>query len=49
MRFAFHVTAQGIYGTDNVGQFRPFDRIETALSRVGAAIIKALQIQKLHR
>jgi len=30
MRFAFHITAYGIYDTDYLGQFGPFDRIETA-------------------
>jgi len=30
MRFAFHITAEGVYDTDHLEQFRPFDRIETA-------------------
>jgi len=30
MRFAFHITSEGVYDTDHLERFRPFDRIETA-------------------
>jgi len=37
MRFAFHITAERIYDTDHLEQFRPFDRIETARYHVGCS------------
>ena len=30
MRFTFHITSKGVYDTDHLDSFRPFDRIETA-------------------